>query len=245
MASLQQQAAGAGKTQAGIERRRLAAAARRPQHVQTLLGRGLPPAIFMTDPRRTPDPLAIAARLPSGWGVIYRHFGAANRFEIGTALARVCRLRRLVLLVSADPELARSIGADGIHWPQARLHQRRRAPPGSRKLIETASAHSRGALIAAARSGVDAAIVSSVFASHSGTASAPMGVLRFREMARTSPLPVYALGGVNADTAARITRGAQTQIAGWAAVDAIQAAWGQAAWGQAAWGLRVWGKSED
>jgi thiamine-phosphate pyrophosphorylase len=135
------------------------------------------------------------------------------------------RRRRLVLLVSADVELALRIGADGVHWPQSRLALRKRPQPGSRRLIETASAHSRGALIQAVRSGVDAAIVSTVFASRSATATSPMGALRFRTLARTSPLPVYALGGIDGRTAGRVVSGARANVAGWAAVDAVANVW--------------------
>lgn len=228
MASLQQQADGPGKSPARARpteaRRKLMAAARAPS-LKARSGRLLPTAFFLSDPGRTPDLVSIAARLPVGWGVIYRHFGAADCFDVGARLARICRQRRLVLLVSADPDLARRIGADGVHWPEAKLQARKRRPPGSHSLIETASAHSRRSLVAAARSGVDAAIISTVFASRSATASTPMGVLRFRELARASPLPVYALGGINTDTAGRIFSGARTRIAGWAAVGAISDAW--------------------
>jgi thiamine-phosphate pyrophosphorylase len=225
MASLQQQADGPGKAPGRMERRQLMAAARPAALFKARSGLRLPPAIFMTDPKRTPYPARIVERLPAGWGVIYRHFGAANRLAVGETLARLCRRRGLVLLVSADVELALGIGADGVHWPQARLAGRKRPQPGSRQLIETASAHSRRALIAAAHSGVDAAIVSTVFASRSATATAPMGLLRFRTLARTAPLPVYALGGIEAQTAGRVVSGAHTAIAGYAAVDAIVNAW--------------------
>ena len=226
MVSLQQHAARLGKAQARRERRKLAAAARRARCFLSRSGGVLPRAIFMTDPLRTPDPLAIASRLPASWGVIYRHFGDANRIKIGEALARLCRRRGVMLLVSADPELARRIGADGVHWPEQRLHQRRSRKFGG---IETASAHSRRALAAARAMGIDAAILSSVFASRSATAFAPIGVLGWRQIAKASPLPVYGLGGVTAETAGRMFNGSTSQIAGWAAVEAIVSAWGDGA----------------
>jgi thiamine-phosphate pyrophosphorylase len=226
MASLQQQAGGPGKTPARTGRRALLAAARATPPTWARSDAWLPPAIFMTDPQRTPEPARVADRLPAGWGVIYRHFGMAERFAVGDKLARICRRRGLVLMVSADVELALEIGAEGVHWPQARLANRSRPHPGSRKLIETASVHSRRALIAAARSGIDAAIVSTVFPSRSATATAPMGILRFRALARSAPLPVYALGGVDAQTAGRVVSGAHANVAGWAAVGAIADAWG-------------------
>ena len=180
----------------------------------------LPRAFFLTDPDRTPNLLGIVGRLPRGFGVIYRHFGAANRHAVGQALARACRQRGLVLLVSADPALARRIGADGVHWPEARL---RGARPGSGRFIETAAAHSPGAIARARRFGIDAAIVSTVFPSRSPSAGKAMGPLRFRLVARRAGLPVYALGGVNAGNAARAMSGA----AGWAAIDAVMQGWGR------------------
>ncbi len=183
-------------------------------------GRALPRAFFLTDPDRTPDLFALIRRLPRGFGVIYRHFGAADRATLAATLARACRQRGLILLVSADPSLARRIGADGVHWPEARL---RGVRPRSPRFIETAAAHSPAAIARAHRLGVDAAIVSSVFPSRSPSAGKATGPLRFRLLARHAALPVYALGGLNAGNAARAMSGA----AGWAAIEAVVDGWGR------------------
>jgi thiamine-phosphate pyrophosphorylase len=200
-------------------RRKLLAAARLGRPAFAHNGRALPRAWFMTDPKRTPHPERIAARLPPGWGVIFRHFGAKDRYKTGARLARACRRRGLMLLVSADPDLARAIGADGIHWPEEKLSGVR---PRSSKWIETASAHSRTAIVRAARSHVDAVILSAVFESSSKSAGKPMGALAFRNLAGAAPLPVYALGGISADNAGRIG----SKAAGWAAIDAVMSGWG-------------------
>lgn len=181
-------------------------------------GRALPRAFFLTDPVRTPDPLAVILRLPRGFGVIYRHFGVASRLDMGRRLAKACRKRGLVLLVSADPALAARIGAHGVHWPEIRLRGVRLR---SRAMIETASGHSRVAIARAAKFGVDAVIVSAVFPSRSPSAGKAMGPLRFRLLARMTPPPVYALGGISAGNAAR----AMHHAAGWAAIDAVVDAW--------------------
>ncbi len=151
--------------------------------------------------------------------MIYRHFGADNRFVVGAELARACRRRGLILLVSADPALAAAIRADGVHWPEARLRGVRKRSP---HFIETASAHSRAGMARAHALGLDAAILSTVFPSRSPSASRAMGPLRFRLIARAAPLPVYALGGVNARNAAQAMSGA----AGWAAIEAVMSGWG-------------------
>lgn len=168
---------------------------------------------------RTPDILKIARRLPRGFGIVWRHYGADHRLATGRQLARICRQRGLILLISADPQLAARIGAHGVHWPEARLKGNRLSLP---HLIETASAHTPRAIARAACLGVDAVIVSPVFPSRSPSAGKPLGALNLRQIARAAALPVYALGGVSAANAAR----AMTHAAGWAAVDAVVEGWG-------------------
>jgi thiamine-phosphate pyrophosphorylase len=200
-------------------RRKLLAAARMAKPAFSRSGRALPRAWFMTDPKRTPHPERIAQRLPAGFGVIYRHFGAKDRYEVGNRLARICRRRRLMLLVSADPDLVRAIRADGVHWPEARLGGARQS---NASWIETSSAHSRMAIARASRLGIDAVMVSAVFPSANPSAGRPIGVLRFRNLARSAGAPAYALGGITAGNAGRIATGA----AGWAAIDAVMSGWG-------------------
>jgi thiamine-phosphate pyrophosphorylase len=162
-----------------------------------------------TDPDRTPDPLALARRLPPGTGLVYRAFGAPDRVETAQALAEIARRRGLVLLVGADPELAVRCGAAGLHLPE-RLAGRapRLRRPG---WIITAAAHSTRA---ARRPGVDAFILSAVFPSASPSAGAPLGALRFALGARRAAAPVYALGGVNDQTAARLRLTGAAGLAG-------------------------------
>lgn len=181
-------------------------------------GRPLPRAFLFTDPLRTPDILRVARRLPSGFGIVWRHYGAPDRLATGRDLARLCRRRGIMLLVSADPALALRIDADGVHWPEARLTGAR-----SSHLIETASAHSASAIARAARLGIDAVFVSAIFESRSPSAGKPLGPLKFRQLARVARLPVYALGGLNARNAAR----AMANAAGWAAIDAVLDGWGR------------------
>ncbi|HEV7384864.1 MAG TPA: thiamine monophosphate synthase, partial [Phenylobacterium sp.] len=61
------------------------------------LPQALPTLLFFTDPERTPDPEAIARRLPRGAAIVYRAFGAADAAERGARLASVARRRGLTL----------------------------------------------------------------------------------------------------------------------------------------------------
>lgn len=164
---------------------------------------------LVTDDSRLPDPRAAIAKLRPGTGVILRHYNAANRATLAHAIARLCRRRRLVLLVAgADWRLAAAIGAQGLHWPEglsgtgnlagAQGWRRRR------RLLLTCAAHSPRALRRAHARGADAALVSPVFPTASHPGAAAIGAVRFRLWAARAPLPVIALGGITASTWKRL-----------------------------------------
>ncbi|MDP1739432.1 MAG: thiamine phosphate synthase [Caulobacter sp.] len=164
----------------------------------------LPRLLFVTDPRRTPDPEAVAARLPASSGVIFRAFGAADAVDRGRRLRRIATDRGLVLLVGADAALAEACDADGLHLPERAIAEAqgvRSAHPG---WILTAAAHCLDAAEQAFDAGCDAVLASTVFPSASPSAGAPMGAEAFTALVQAAPLPVYALGGVTIRTAPRL-----------------------------------------
>lgn len=178
----------------------------------------MPRLWLFTDPARTPDPAALARRLPRGAGIVFRAFGAADAETIGLALAALARRRGLVLLVGADEALAARIGAHGLHLPErltacaVRLRARRPA------WVITGAAHSPRGLARAHTLKLDAAFVSVVFESRSPSALPAMGPVRLALLVRQSVIPLIALGGVNAKTAPRLDG---TRVAGLAAVDGL------------------------
>jgi thiamine-phosphate pyrophosphorylase len=187
------------KHQSSPKRKLLAAARAASAH----LPHAIPPVLFLTDPARTPDPVRTAESLPPGWGIIYRHFGAPDAGMIAADLAHVCRARKLRLLISADPVLAMAVGAAGVHWPHARLASSRKWR-GAFALM-TASSHSPAELRAIAHYPIDAALVSAVFPSNSPSAGKPLGALKLQQLVRSAPCPVFALGGVTAENAGRVS----------------------------------------
>lgn len=171
--------------------------------------RAPPPLLVFTDPERTPDPVALALRLPRGAGLVYRAFGASDRLSTARALAAIARRRGLVLLIGAEAWLAARAGAAGLHLPErlaARAPRLRR--PG---WILTAAAHSTRA---ARQPGIDAFVLSAVFPSASPSAGPPLGALRFAHRVRRAAAPAYALGGVNDRTAARLRLTGASGLAG-------------------------------
>jgi thiamine-phosphate pyrophosphorylase len=87
--------------------------------------------------------------------------------------------------------------------------------------ILTVAAHSPRAVLTAARLGADAVVVSTAFESRSASAGRPLGPLRLAAIARASPVPVYALGGVDMKNARRLSA---TGVYGIAAIDGVRRA---------------------
>ena len=161
----------------------------------------LPTLLFITDPDRTPDPVALAERLPKGCGVVFRGFGRPGAAKTARQLAKVARRRGLVLLIGAG---AQRIRGAGVHLPERmawRAGAIKRARPWA---LVTVAAHSLPALARARRAGADAALLSAVFPSKSPSAGSPLGPVRFAALVRQAGLPVYALGGVKTKNAPRL-----------------------------------------
>jgi thiamine-phosphate pyrophosphorylase len=174
------------------------------------------PLVLVTDPARTPDPVALAATLPRGAAVIYRAFGAEDALTTGLALRAVTTARGVLLLVGADEALAAKLSADGLHLPERRLRDLPRLRARRPEWILTVAAHSARALRSAERAGADAVLLSAVFPSLSPSAASSLGPLRFAAMIGSVEPPVLALGGVTGRTAPRLLG---TGCAGLAAID--------------------------
>jgi thiamine-phosphate pyrophosphorylase len=179
-------------------------------------GSALPPLILMTDDERLADPIAAARALPRGSMIIVRSRQGAHRRKLAIALKRMARSRGLKLLIASDPELAGRIGADGIHLPEAERWRAAHWRARRARWIITASAHSLAAVTTAHR--VDAVIAAPVFATASHPGAGTLGAMRLRRIAQHSAVPVYALGGIDANTV-RNLEGAK--LAGAAAIGAL------------------------
>jgi thiamine-phosphate pyrophosphorylase len=178
--------------------------------------RRLPPLILMTDSIRLPDPDASILALAPGSAVVLRERCRARLSTLARRISPLCRARRIRLLVAGDCRLAHDVGAGGLHLPEAAI---RHGPGRWRRMrrddwIVTAAAHSPSAIRLAARLGVDAVLLSPVFATASHPYARTIGPLRFARWVRESPLPVYALGGIDAGHARRLRGSGAAGFAG-------------------------------
>ncbi len=176
--------------------------------------------VAVTDDRRGGDPLIVAARLPPGSTVIFRHYGAPDRSIQAINLASICRKKRLNLLVAGDLALAMTARA-GLHLPDGLA---RSASPRIRLWVRrggslTVAVHDRSGLRRAAELGAEAALLSPVFATRSHPGAKPLGLQAFRHLARMAKLPVIALGGIDRTNVLQLK---SAPIAGVAAVGALK-----------------------
>jgi len=148
-------------------------------------------------------------RLPRGSGFIFRHYhlSAAERRARFCKLLKAARKRGIWIILAGPATLARAWGADGAYGP---AHLLRRGWG-----IRLSTAHSLAEIAAANRAGVDAILLSPVFATRSYPGSAVLGPLRWRLMAARAQVPVIALGGMNGRTARRLAHTC------WAAIDGL------------------------
>lgn len=158
---------------------------------------GRPVFFALTDPDRTPDPVQLSRALPSGSGLILRHFGQTHLKALARPLARLCARRGQTFLIAADPHLAHRVGADGVHWPERARQNHRSWQRRHPEWIMTTSAHGQAGLTSA--HGFDAVFLSPVFASASPSAHQPLNHDDIRRWTLKARVPVYGLGGITQD----------------------------------------------
>ncbi len=147
---------------------------------------------------------------PRGSGFIFRHYHLPQnerraRFAI---LQRVAKARGHTVVLSASPGEARNWGADGVYGSPAQIGS-------GPAMLRLATAHSLDEIGQALSARANAILLSPVFPTRTHPDAKTLGNIRFRLLARHAPLPIIALGGMNASRAKRL--GARK----WAAIDSF------------------------
>jgi len=99
------------------------------------------------------------------------------------------------VLVNGDADLARAVGADGVHLTATQLARTRDRPVFD---LVGASCHDAAELARARDLGADLAVLGPVGPTPTHPGAAGMGWERLAELVKDSPVPVYALGGLKA-----------------------------------------------
>ena len=109
----------------------------------------------------------------------------------------LARTYQAKVLINGDAELVRETGADGVHFTSSQLLALSSRPDPDYGLCG-ASCHNAEELFAAEQLGLDFVVLGPVQTTLSHPGLAPLGWRRFATLIRGYPLPVYALGGLNA-----------------------------------------------
>lgn len=169
----------------------------------------------MTDDVRLSDPMPLLGALPPASAVIVRDRDPGRGLARASALAASRRRGgTLVLAALGRPPLS-GAGIDGYHmpekdvaaWTRTAIHRLR---PG----LLTAAAHDGRAIRRAWRAGADAVLLSPVLPTRSHPGARALGLMRLAALIRQSPLPVYALGGIDAMDIRRVRGTGVAGIAG-------------------------------
>lgn len=165
----------------------------------------LPRLWLFTDERRLPDPRAAVAALPRGCaGVVLRHDNDPARAALGRDLQRICRSRRLLLVVAGDVRLAAALKA-GTHL-RGGVYPGPVRPTG----LITSSAHSVRDLRRAQRAGASLVFLSPAFPTASHAGAPGLGPARWAAIARRgregngAGSGIAALGGVDGRSVRRL-----------------------------------------
>ncbi len=102
------------------------------------------------------------------------------------------------VLINGDAELAREMGADGVHFTASQLMALSCRPDPEYGLCG-ASCHNAEELFAAEQLGLDFVVLGPVQPTLSHPGLSPLGWKRFATLIRDYSLPVYALGGLRAE----------------------------------------------
>ncbi|MEP1229464.1 MAG: thiamine phosphate synthase, partial [Litorimonas sp.] len=146
-------------------------------------------------------------------------YGVDNRQKLASQLRSI---DGLTLLIGNDPDLARIVGADGVHMPRVtsaseidKIRNQHKdwiitqAAPKADSIIDPADFNTAN---------IDALFVSPVFPSKSPSALNPIGIDALRSIAHNTSVPIYALGGISQETAPHLLK---SGIAGLAAIEGI------------------------
>ena len=136
-------------------------------------------------------------------------------------ICALCHSRGIPFIINDDAELARLVGADGVHVGLDDLDIAAAREIIGEKGIIGASAHSVEEALAAERAGADYLGVGAVFGSSTKTNARPLALETLRDITAAVSIPVVAIGGV---TRSNLPRLADSGIAGAALVSAIFAA---------------------
>jgi thiamine-phosphate pyrophosphorylase len=177
-----------------------------------------PPLLLVTDRRQARLPLAdvVRAALAAGcrWvSVREKDLSTDDQIALALTLLPIARRHGARLTLHGDAALAKACAADGVHLPAGSDSAAARAMLGPEKLIGV-SLHTVTEAETIDPAIVDYAVAGPAFETPSKPGYGPeIGRKGLSEIARAAPVPILAIGGLNATRAAEVLAAGPAGIA--------------------------------
>lgn len=151
-------------------------------------------------------PDEVAAAIRGGAAVVqYRTKQAGDAFGEATALLALCRRAHIPLIINDDVELARALGAEGVHLGRedgALSAARQRLGPGA--IIGVSCYDSVDRATQAAAEGADYVAFGRFFPSHTKPGAPCARLETLREARQRIAVPIVAIGGITVGNASHL-----------------------------------------
>ncbi len=139
---------------------------------------------------------------------------AAVRREQGTVLLALCREARIPLVINDDLDLARAIGADGLHLGRDDVSiAAARAQLGEDKLLGVSCYDRLELALAAREAGADYVAFGSAFPSSSKPEATRAPLSLYREARTRLDFPIVAIGGITTENAHKVIEAGADAVA--------------------------------
>ena len=139
---------------------------------------------------------------------------AAVRREQGTALLALCRDARIPFVINDDLDLARAIGADGLHLGRDDVSIAvARAQLGEDKLLGVSCYDRLELALAAREAGADYVAFGSAFPSSTKPEATRAPLSLYREARARLDLPIVAIGGITTENAHNVIEAGADAVA--------------------------------
>lgn len=124
-----------------------------------------------------------------------KHMSVKELAKFASQVVQLAHRYDAMVMVNGDVELAKSAGADGVHFTVVRMHDCLSRPDSA---WCAASCHNAAELWRAGELGFDFALLSPVLPTLSHPGALHLGWDKFSEIVAGASIPVYALGGLTA-----------------------------------------------
>jgi thiamine-phosphate pyrophosphorylase len=138
---------------------------------------------------------------------------AAVRREQGTALLALCREARIPFVINDDLDLARAIGADGLHLGRDVSIAAARAQLGEDKLLGVSCYDTLELALAAREAGADYVAFGSAFPSSTKPEATHAPLSLYREARARLDFPIVAIGGITTENARKVLEAGADAVA--------------------------------